>query len=55
MSEQKKKPLTSLSSIVKEARKLKPSQKQIDELNKILNEEPAKDKRQSAHPPEVES
>ena len=55
MSEpKKKKPLSSLYESIKSIRQRKPSAPQIDELNKVLDNEKQKDKRRIARDPEVE-
>ena len=56
MSEQKKKKsLASLHKDIKAIRQRKPTDAQIEELNKVLDKENQKDKRRIARSPEVES
>lgn len=55
MSEQKKKnPLSTLHQRIKEIRQRRPSDEKIEELNKVLNGEEPKTKKQIARPPEAE-
>lgn len=55
MSEQKKKKsLTTLWADIKAIRLRKPTDAQIEELNKVLNGEEPKDKKRSARHPEAE-
>jgi hypothetical protein len=56
MSEQKKKKtLSSLHEDIKEIRQRKPLASQIEELNKVLDQQKQKEKKKIANPPEIES
>ncbi len=52
--QQKKKSLTTLWADIKAIRQRKPTDAQIEELNKVLNGDEPKDKKRSARQPEAE-
>jgi hypothetical protein len=51
---QKKKSLTTLWADIKAIRDRRPTDAQIEELNRVLNGDAPKDKKRSAHEPEAE-